>query len=493
MISCERWKDGFLLTVEGMRVLRHASSFPSLHVLVPRDRPDFVQGALQGKGLRMAWRKLGSCQVHSESAERIQLDFPGFCRLNLSYDDRILELGFEKTNDSLHGLRISIGADTREVLLGAGPSADYDLKRTGVGIPAPGPADDRRRIPAIFSSLGTWMHVAGGGDLVWKLMPARTEIRCSAFPVDIALGFGKNALAGIELLTRYRARKDFPGGSGGRMPLPDEIIECPVIDARNGRTTGPIEKALVTAGLSPKLMIADDGRTSSDADATLGELFAAGDERVLSVSAWASLINSSSLRTVLLPADHPATARELVRSILSLSLSGTGHACIPVGDPHGCALLELAAFGPVFLIEAAACLDSQPGLHRLMAAAAMYGMLLPYRKHCEEIWQGNGTPMWHHPAMRYPEEGALWELDDQFMSGPDLLIAPPARGTGSGDKECRQLCLPDDEWIHLWTSRRFRKGWAVVADPPGKPAIFYRARSSFASLFDEVRKKATRF
>jgi alpha-glucosidase len=156
-------------------------------------------------------------------------------------------------------------------------------------------------------------------------------------------------------------------------------------------------------------------------------------------------------------------------------------------------MLELAAFGPVFLIETAACLEGQAALHGLMASAAMYGMLHPYRRQCAELWRRTGIPFWHHPAMRYPGESGLWDLDDQFMSGPDLLIAPRTGASKGNEGTCRRICLPDDEWIHLWTSRKYRKGWTVVADPPGKPAVFYRARSPFAGLFDELRKKATRF
>lgn len=493
VISCERWKDGFLLTVEGLRVLRHSSSFPSLHVLMPRERPGFAKGSEKEKSPKMAWRKLGRCELRNESAERIVLDFPGFCRLRLAYSDRILMLGFEQADESLHGLKISLGADAREVLLGAGPSADYDLKRSKAGIPAPGLEDDRARIPAIFSSLGTWMHVTLQGELSLRFLPSRTEMRCGAFPAELALGFGKNALAGMGLLTGYRALKEFPGGKGERLSLPDELIERPLIDARNGRDTGHVEKALAAAGLSPKLLVDASQGEGADPDAAFGELFASGGERALSESSWSALRDSSCSRMLRLSADDHADARKLVRAILSLSFSGTGHAVIPIGDPDGCAMLELAAFGPVFLIETAACLEGQAALHSLMAAAAIYGMLHPYRRQCAELWRRTGIPFWHHPAMRYPAENGLWELDDQFMSGPDLLIAPRTEASKGKESTSRRLCLPDDGWIHLWTSRRFGKGWTVVADPPGKPAVFYRARSSFAGLFDELRKKATRF
>jgi hypothetical protein len=493
VISCERWKDGFLLTVEGLRVLRHSSSFPSLHVLVPKERKGFAADPGKGKSPRMAWQKLGPCELHNESAERIVLDFPGVCRFRLAYSGRILELGFEKADESLQGLKLSLGADAREVLFGAGPSADYNLKRSIVDIPAPGPDDDNARIPAVFSSLGTWLHVATLGELSLRFHHSRTEMRCSAFPVELALGFGKDPLTGMELLTRYRAQRDFPGGKGVRLSLPDEMIERPLVDARNSRDTGIIEKALAAAGLSPILRVDAVQSPPAEPGAAFGELFAMEGEKELSESIWSALRDSSCSRVLRHPADHPAGARELVRAILSLSFSGTGHAILPVGDPDGCAMLELAAFGPVFLIETAACLEGQAALHGLMASAAMYGMLHPYRRQCAELWRRTGIPFWHHPAMRYPGESGLWDLDDQFMSGPDLLIAPRTGASKGNEGTCRRICLPDDEWIHLWTSRKYRKGWTVVADPPGKPAVFYRARSPFAGLFDELRKKATRF
>jgi alpha-glucosidase len=54
------------------------------------------------------------------------------------------------------------------------------------------------------------------------------------------------------------------------------------------------------------------------------------------------------------------------------------------------------------------------------------------------------------------------------------------------------LDLPDDDWVHLWSSRRFGGGPVCVEAPPGCPAVFFRASSGFAGLFDTIRRSARR-
>jgi alpha-glucosidase len=55
-----------------------------------------------------------------------------------------------------------------------------------------------------------------------------------------------------------------------------------------------------------------------------------------------------------------------------------------------------------------------------------------------------------------------------------------------------ELYLPSDEWVHLWTSRIFRGGPVSIESPLGYPAVFYRAASPFAPLFDALRRSSKR-
>ena len=78
--------------------------------------------------------------------------------------------------------------------------------------------------------------------------------------------------------------------------------------------------------------------------------------------------------------------------------------------------------------------------------------------------------------------------DDLLFSGPDLIFAPNLIRKG----ELCELALPSGEWVHLWTSRRYYGGKTTVHAPKGNPALFYRAESEYAWLFDSIRQMASR-
>jgi len=88
----------------------------------------------------------------------------------------------------------------------------------------------------------------------------------------------------------------------------------------------------------------------------------------------------------------------------------------------------------------------------------------------------------------YPDERLLWKCDDQYLFGEDILVAPVL----ASESRTRRVQLPEDGWVHLWTSRHYSGGIVVVDAPVGKPAVFYRSESPFAQLFDGIRKTATR-
>jgi alpha-D-xyloside xylohydrolase len=63
----------------------------------------------------------------------------------------------------------------------------------------------------------------------------------------------------------------------------------------------------------------------------------------------------------------------------------------------------------------------------------------------------------------FPDDQKAWTVEDEYMFGPDLLVAPVL-------EECariRDVYLPDGaEWTNVWTGRRIEGGRRVVADAP---------------------------
>jgi alpha-glucosidase len=123
----------------------------------------------------------------------------------------------------------------------------------------------------------------------------------------------------------------------------------------------------------------------------------------------------------------------------------------------------------------------------------VYAALKPYHVAVAKELVEDGLPPIRHPWMHYEADAQTRKSACQYLYGRDLMVAPslaPRARVGSGP--LTELYLPEDRWVHLWTSRSFRGGRVAVESPLGYPAVFYRASSPFASLFDALRRTARR-
>lgn len=191
--------------------------------------------------------------------------------------------------------------------------------------------------------------------------------------------------------------------------------------------------------------------------------------------------------------------RGALLAALSLGLSGVGCCHVEAAPPSekgrrgleaAARILEQAAFSPLLRLRSggqgrASDPDFLPRFARMSEA---YAALKPYHLATAEEYQAGGLPAIRHPYVHYEGEAGLHLRAGQYLYGRDLLVAP-APGPG---RESTELELPDDEWVHLWSSRRFRGGSVTVESPLGFPAVFYRAASGFAPLFDALRRTTRR-
>lgn len=420
-----------MMTIEGMRILRHSSFSPALFL-----------GVTQEAKAKETWRGLGAPIVINEGPELTVLDFGPDCTIRLFYHERVLHVRPFVSGAKAGAFRIRFGAYPEEMVFGLGPSTLYDLKKNKASLSAEAEDVVLRREPSVMSSRGTWIHVDGDGGTDWDFRSSITEISCSIAPREIALGFGKTQAAAMELFTRYKA--------GKRERLPDWLQEWPLVEER---------------GRGFKQEIPGDGENN----------------RFIGTEEWEKILKASSARILPCPIAEPKSASGFVSMLLSLSFSGYGHILMPDAP-------ELAAFSPLFISKPRSDGREKPSACGAAASATIYAMLKSYRDYCSVEWVEKGMPVLAHPALLYPGETGLLKFHDQYMFGPDVIIAPSQEGS----PRPRRLCLPDDEWIHLWTSRRYRGGTTIVHAPEGKPAIFYRSQSTFATIFDALRLKATR-
>lgn len=89
--------------------------------------------------------------------------------------------------------------------------------------------------------------------------------------------------------------------------------------------------------------------------------------------------------------------------------------------------------------------------------------LRPYIMTQMEVAHEQGTPPMRPLFYDFPEDKESWTVEDQFMFGPDLLVAPIV-SAGAID---RTVYLPDGEtWVDAWTSERIQGGRWITATAP---------------------------
>ena len=107
--------------------------------------------------------------------------------------------------------------------------------------------------------------------------------------------------------------------------------------------------------------------------------------------------------------------------------------------------------------------------------------LKPYLIHADRQKAEQGIPM-IRPLFFYYDEPFTFEVDDMYLLGRDLLVAPVL----NPGCDHMSIILPKDQWIHLWTGTLHGGGWVEVDVPYGKPPVFYRKDSEFAHVFSSI-------
>ena len=100
---------------------------------------------------------------------------------------------------------------------------------------------------------------------------------------------------------------------------------------------------------------------------------------------------------------------------------------------------------------------SKTFLNGFRAADNMRYQLMPYiyaqAKHASE----NGLPMLRALFVEYPNDPGAWLIDDQYLFGSDMLVAPLFENVTE-----RQVYLPEGDWIDYQTGIVYSKGWHTI-------------------------------
>ncbi len=148
---------------------------------------------------------------------------------------------------------------------------------------------------------------------------------------------------------------------------------------------------------------------------------------------------------------------------------------------------EMAAFTPVMRTHEGnrpddnLQVDSNPALLAHFAAMSrVHAALAPYVKSLIAEAGATGLPLQRPLFLHYPADPQSFEIQDQYLYGADLLVAPVIEAGASA----RAVFLPGDApWVHIWTGKGYLPGQHIIDAPFGAPPAFARADSSFADLF----------
>ena len=87
----------------------------------------------------------------------------------------------------------------------------------------------------------------------------------------------------------------------------------------------------------------------------------------------------------------------------------------------------------------------------------------PYITELMKAAHEKGTPVMRPLFYDMPDDPKAWEVEDQYMFGPDVLVAPILfEGARS-----REVYLPaGTEWTNYWTGEKVAGGQTITADAP---------------------------
>ena len=112
--------------------------------------------------------------------------------------------------------------------------------------------------------------------------------------------------------------------------------------------------------------------------------------------------------------------------------------------------------------------------------AALRERLRPYVATLMRAAHETGDPLMRPMFYDVPDDPRCWTLDDQYMFGPDLLVAPV---TVAGMRE-RSVYLPKGDWVDAWTGTPAAGGTDIVcAVPLDRIPVFVRRGAAVLSAF----------
>jgi alpha-glucosidase len=209
---------------------------------------------------------------------------------------------------------------------------------------------------------------------------------------------------------------------------------------------------------------------------------------VISRSGYAGIQRHALLWT----GDNSSTWEHLTMSVSqlqNLGVSGVGWTGVDIGGYYGDTTGELLARWTEFGIFQPFCrnhsekttrhqepwLFGEPYESISRAMLKLRQRLLPYLYTLFEECHRTGAPILRPLFWADPEDTATYSMDDEFLCGESLLVAPVTRP----GIEYRHVYLPKGTWFHFWSGARVDGPAHILAHAPlGRPAVYVRANTA---------------
>lgn len=121
-------------------------------------------------------------------------------------------------------------------------------------------------------------------------------------------------------------------------------------------------------------------------------------------------------------------------------------------------------------------------LNHYAKMSRIHAALKPYLMAADRLNHTRGIPV-TRPLFYYYSGERDYSECYEYLLGREILVAPVVV---QGAKE-REVYLPEDIWVHLWSGQEFKGGMHTVPAQLGRPPVFCRKGSGFLPDFLELK------
>jgi len=90
-----------------------------------------------------------------------------------------------------------------------------------------------------------------------------------------------------------------------------------------------------------------------------------------------------------------------------------------------------------------------------------------------------GLPPFRALVMDYPDDPQTWAIDDQYVVGNDVIVAPVVAGHAQ-----RSVYLPAGDWFDFWSGARYAGGHSITIDVPLEQVPLFARAGALLPLAD---------